>query len=515
MIKAGAISKVIIIGSIVLLLIAFRETFPILFKAWKTDEYSHGILIPVLSLLLAWHLLVRAPPLPVPSWWGPVTIVIAAIFLMVGNIVAFPTAQEYGFIISLLGLSLTFLGIRATILLVPAFTYLVFAVPLPHLTYATLSQDFQLLSSSLGVGMLDLFAIPVYQEGNIIDLGSTKLQVAEACNGLRYLFPLMSFGYLAAYLLRDRSWKRLIIFFSTIPIAIGINALRIALIGVTVDLWGSSMAEGFIHDLEGWAVFLICVGILMIEVWALSRIGTHGHFRFEYLGLAYGNLTAAPVRLSLSGTTTFFMCLMMAGLFGSRMVDLHAETAVSYPSFASFPLDLSPWHGKPENLDPDILQSLQLSDYWLANYKNSETDKLVNLYIAYYDSQHIGSSTHSPANCIPGGGWQIISNAVETVPDGQGKTLALSRLLIRKGELEQLVYYWFDERGRNLTETYAAKWYMLVDSITLHRTDGALIRLTTPVARNESESDAERRLQSFVIAIYPDIQRFVPGKALQ
>ncbi len=130
---------------------------------------------------------------------------------------------------------------------------------------------------------LNYSASPVFQEGNIIDLVKIPASGRRSCSGLRYLFPLMSFGYLVAFLLDDRWWKRIVIFLSTIPITIGLNSLRIALIGVTVDLWGQKMAEGFIHSFEGWSIFLICVAILMGEVWILTRIGARGHFRYQYL----------------------------------------------------------------------------------------------------------------------------------------------------------------------------------------------------------------------------------------
>ena len=147
----------------------------------------------------------------------------------------------------------------------PAFVYLIFAIPLPHLFQADLSQGLQLLSSTIGVWPLDVMGIPVFQEGNVIDLGGYRLQVVEACSGLRYLFPLMSFGYLVAFLLQDRMWKRILIFLSTIPISICLNSLRITIIGITVDLWGPKMAEGFIHAFEGWVIFLICLVLLMLE----------------------------------------------------------------------------------------------------------------------------------------------------------------------------------------------------------------------------------------------------------
>ena len=119
---------------------------------------------------------------------------------------------------------------------VPIF-FLIFAIPLPYFLDAALSFRLQLISSQLGVFFIRLLQIPVYLEGNVIDLGSYKLQVVEACSGLRYLYPLMSLGFLTAYLFQAPLWQRALIFLSTIPITILMNSFRIALVGVLGDYW--------------------------------------------------------------------------------------------------------------------------------------------------------------------------------------------------------------------------------------------------------------------------------------
>jgi len=497
-------------GAFALLLISQHAALADLFVAWQMEEYSHGILIPFIALFLAWHLLVEHKPAAKPSWQGLAWLAVAGLLQLLAQLSAFNTAAEYGLIIALTGLSLAFLGRAATRVIAPALFYLIFAIPLPHLLQANLSQSLQLWSSSLGVWPLDLAGIPVFQQGNVIDLGGYKLQVVDACSGLRYLFPLMSFGYLVAFLLKDRWWKKLVLFFSTIPIAIGLNSLRIAFIGITVDLWGEKMATGFTHDFEGWSIFLVCVALLMGETWLLLRIGKRGHFRYEYLGRAQGRLFSNRIALEKPGIAALIIVLFFSFLFGTNLINHRDEIIPSHPPLSSFPLAIGEWHGQSDNLPPDVLESLHLSDYWLANYARAKGPS-VNLYIAYFASQRAGAENHSPSNCIPGGGWQIENSRTQTLQLPSGKNLKFTRLLIRRGEVAQLVYYWFDERGRDLTETTIAKWYLLQDSITMHRTDGALIRLTTPLAEGENETDAAKRLNGFLALSYPQVRSFIPG----
>ena len=123
----------------------------------------------------------------------------------------------------------------------------------------------------------------------------------------------------------------------------------------------------------------------------------------------------------------------------------------------------------------------------------------VNLYVGYWADQSVGSAAHSPANCIPGGGWLIASKGEVAVPELQvdGRPLKVNRLVIRRGDVQQLVYYWFNQRGRNLTTEWSVKWYLLHDQIMTGRSDGFLVRLVTPMLSG-TEQDADRRLRRFI-----------------
>ena len=496
---------------LLLLCLTFREAEADLLASWQTEEYSHGFFIPLIALLIGGHRLAEARPAICPSWWGILWLSFAGILLIISRLSAFDMAAQYGLVIALAGISLACLGRSPTRVIAPALVYLIFAIPLPHLVLANLSQKLQLLSSSLGVWPLDALGIPVFQEGNVIDLGGFRLQVVDACSGLRYLFPLMSFGYLVVILLKDSFWKRAILFLSTIPISIGLNALRITIIGVTVDLWGQKMAEGFIHIFEGWAVFMVCLSLLMGETWVLLHIGKkRGHFRYNYISLPRGAFFSSYDNRRAPSIAALVGIAGLAFVFGTNQIAELPEVIPAHPSFASFPTHLGEWQGHQDRLTPEILTALKLSDYWLADYLYPQDPATVNLYIAYYNSQRVGVTTHSPSNCIPGGGWQITHSEVMPLTLADGTGLQVTRIVIRKDHEAALVYYWFDERGRDLTETYYAKWYLLWDSITMHRTDGALVRLVTPLAGENSETTGDQRLHLFLDQAYPVIKTFIP-----
>src|SRR6185312_17264866 len=134
----------------------------------------------------------------------------------------------------------------------------------------------QLISSQLGVLFIRAFQIPVFLEGNVIDLGVYKLQVVDACSGLRYLYPLLSLGFLAAYLFQAPIWQRVVVFLSTIPITIVMNSLRIGIVGILVNHFGPQDADGFLHMFEGWIIFIACAAVLVAEMALLARFGSPG-----------------------------------------------------------------------------------------------------------------------------------------------------------------------------------------------------------------------------------------------
>lgn len=227
-----------------------------LYERWSNqEEYSHGFLIPLVSLYFIWTKRAYLSTLPVsPNPWGIVLVVVGLTILFLGELTALFLLTQYSFVLVLFGLVLAFAGIRVTRAVAVPLLLLLFAVPLPWFIDADISGGLQLISSQLGVGVIRLFEIPVYLEGNVIDLGTYQLQVTEACSGLRYLYPLMSFGFICVYLWKAPLWKRAVVFLSTIPITILLNSLRIGIIGFLVEKFGIAQAEGFLHYFEGWEI---------------------------------------------------------------------------------------------------------------------------------------------------------------------------------------------------------------------------------------------------------------------
>ena len=160
-------------------------------------------------------------------------------------------------------------------------------------------------------------------------------------------------------------------------------------------------------------------------------------------------------------------------------------------------------------MEKKFLDTLDLDDYVIIDYRNAEGQQ-INFYTAYYETQSKGESIHSPATCLPGSGW-LFNEAGARILSFDGRVMPVNRAFMQKGDFKQLSYYWFLQRGRVLTNAYQLKLFVFWDALTQQRTDGALVRVITPVYDNEKLEQAEERLQKFIAVLVPVLEKFIPG----
>ncbi len=488
----------------------FRDGIEAMIGNWNNqEEYSHGWLLPAVTGYLIWQekdILSRINPKG--SWVGVCIAVFAILLFLVGELSTLYIIVQYALVVLIFGLVLAMEGTKRFKLIWVPLLMLFFMIPLPTFLYRTLSAELQLISSTLGVEMIRLCDISVNLQGNVIDLGSYQLQVVEACNGLRYLFPLMSLAFICAYFFKGPFWKRAVIVLSSLPITIFMNSFRIAIIGVLVEHWGIDMANGFLHDFEGWVIFMLCLAVLIFEMWLLAKIPSSKHPSKHHSE----SLIEPSINTSVRSTNwphgLFIGILLVVCGLTVASVDNREELKPERQYFVDFPSRLDPWEGKRVIMEKKYRDVLNFDDYLMANFSDSKHPP-INFYVAYYESQRKGSSIHSPRSCIPGGGWRIQSVTTESI-DIDGTATNANRVLIQKGKVHQLVYYWFDQRGRNLTNEYLVKWFLFWDALTQNRTDGALVRFTTVITDREGLETTEERLMEFMQKATPLLDQYIP-----
>lgn len=495
---------------VALFVLLFSSSFQYMLNQWDNSDYNYCYFVPLIAGYLLWerHHALRLPS--VPSWAGATLVGFGVFIYLLGELGGEFYSIYFSSWLMLVGLLWLHFGWNKLRAIALPVCFLVAMFPFPDVVNNSLSLHLKLISSKIGVLLLQLTGVSVFQEGNIIDLGFTKLEVVEACSGLRYLFPLLIVGILLAVQYRARLWQRVLLVLSAVPFSILINSIRITCIAWLYPVLGPGVVEGFWHDAIGWALFMASVGCLLGLRWLLLRFIPLGAPPVQSAKIADG------ASIIVQAKPVWPMALVAVVMLAStaivtRTIDFLEQVQLARP-LAEFPLTMAGWQGRPSSLDQKYLDALKLSDYLLADYSNAQGQG-VSLYVAYNASQRKGQSSHSPATCLPGSGWIFEHNETVTLPVGaNGAPASVKRVLMVKNSERLLGYYWFPQRGRVLTNMAQMKWYTFWDALTLQRTDGALVRLLTSLREGETTEEAEQRLRQFVGLLGPRLNQFLPGR---
>jgi exosortase len=232
---------------------------------WFDDpDMGHGFFVPVIAGYIAWSNRGKIAELaPKPNLWGLAVMVWAALQLWVGTLGAELFLSRTSLVIAIIG-AVLLLGGSAylKIFSFPLFL-LFFMVPIPSVIYNSLTFPLQMRASETAEWAIDFLGIPIIREGNVLELASQKLNVVEACSGIRSLLTLTFLSLVYGYFAEKRTWLRVVLFFSTIPIAIAANAGRVTLTGIVSEI-KPELAEGLFHEAEGWVIFMVAFAILVV-----------------------------------------------------------------------------------------------------------------------------------------------------------------------------------------------------------------------------------------------------------
>ena len=185
----------------------------------------------------------------------------------------------------------------------------------------------------------------------------------------------------------------------------------------------------------------------------------------------------------------------------------HGEPVVPHQPLRDLPYTIGTWSGQERPLSERIVQAVSVSDYTNRVYF-ADGNVPVQLYVGYYGSQKTGDTIHSPKNCLPGSGWDPIHSGFASISVAGGRQIVVNEYVIQKDANRQLVFYWYQGRGRVSASEYAGKFWMVADAISRNRTDGALVRLVTPISDNEASARA--RLVGFTQGLFPQLDEIIP-----
>ncbi len=488
---------------------------------WLQDEeYGHGMMVVGILIYLLYrnhNMLLTAP---VSTNWIGIFISIAALLMFfLGKLSGIAPLQMYSIWLFAIAATFSIGGWDLFRKLLIPLCIILLLIPLPNVLGPLLTSQLQLISSQLGVWVIRLFGGVVFLEGNVIDMGSIKLLVAEACAGLRYLFPLMSIGAIAGYLMQAPVWMRWSIFLATIPVTIFMNSFRIGVTGLLTEAYGSGHTEGFLHFFEGWVVFIASLIILIAFAWLLIKIVPGSPtltkvFSFDHIFTAKegdrDNTSSGKSQNWQNRTSVKIMLgsLIVAAIASSPIAERKSATIVIKP-LSSFPEMLGQWRANQSRLPASVVESAAASDYYNGTF-TSPTNKKINLYISYYEDQKLGPAPHSPTLCIPGDGWKIMSNEPFLLKSKKGASIEVSRLIITKGEHTIITYYWLKQGSNIFRQQFMARLNLIWFAIKENRADAALIRMVSEISSNEKMEDTDARMQQMAEELLDVISEYVP-----
>ena len=499
-----------ILGFVLLLGFIYYPSADYLIGEWmNNDEYSHGPLLVLIALFILWKKrAVLYSHMGESTWYGPVVILIGlvlAVGSLQGDIVK---VANYSMILVLAGIALS-LGGRALLkeVLFPLFL-LFMTIPLPYLVNVLLTRKLQFISSELGAWFIGLFNIPVYLEGNVIELENYTLLVEEACSGLNYLYALVSIGFIWSYFFKAPRLHKALLVLSTIPIAVFMNGARVGITGVLVYTSGIEVAEGFMHEFEGLVVFLATCLLLIPVIWLLTLLQKNRPSFSEIFDFQIARIPAQHAANKSIITKPAIVGLVLVAIASLTMLNAGGMETLNRKNFSSFPLALGAWKSNTENLPSIIQDVLKADDYYLGDFSDGHGDN-INLYMVYYEKQLRQKAIHSPLVCVPGHGWVIQKQEDVYIKPENGRRILLRKLLIKKDVDTLLVYYWVQQQGETFASDFLARALLVVNALVNKRTDGALVRLTTPVIDGDVKR-SEKILSGFLGLLQPQLSQYIP-----
>jgi exosortase D (VPLPA-CTERM-specific) len=487
-----------------------------LFLQWvgphHDPNFEHGIFVPLFALFVLWRDRKKLQPIaPAPSWAGLPLVALSLLMLVLGELGAELFSSRVSLLILLAGLIILFQGWTFFRAVLFPWAFLILMVPIPRLILQQVTFPLQLQAAKLATALLELVGVPVLRQGNVIVLASMPLNVAEACSGIRSLLTLVTLAIIYGYLMETRMWVRVVLACFAVPIAVAANSFRIFGTGLVVQYWDPDKAEGFFHGFEGWLIFVVALIMLfavhrvILLIWKGSPVAQRD--------LTYVKEQPAGEILMKPGLLRFGIAavLMLGTAIGIQVLS-YGEVFPPRKSLTTFPVHLRPWTGTDVPIEPDVLDILGRGGEYLSRNYHTENDSEPGmwLFIAYYPSQRVGETPHSPQHCWPGSGYTPIRNDIITVSLPGHAPFPANRYLLSKGTDQILDIYWSWAHDRAVASEYSAKYHLIIDSIKMHRSDGALIEIVTGMYPGETVEAAQQRIIPFAARVAPLLHDYVP-----
>lgn len=507
--KPKNISIYIVFAAFVLLFsLIYAGTFESLMARWLNEpDYSYGFIIPAVSVFLIWQQREALQELHFkPSLAALPLLIMGLLMAGFGITGAIPTVARISIPLVLLSSAAFCLGWRHFKRLAFPLGFLVFMIPLPAQIQGQILPLLQNVATWLGTTFLSVLGYTSYSSGNVVFIGGQPLNVAEACSGLRYIFPLVGVGAIYSYLFEEFWWKRIVNVLMAIPIAVLMNGIRIAATGIGIDLWGVSAAIGFSHDVEAYFVFIAAFYIHFLFGRLLRLLPP-----FTVVNKMVDKDTGEGGQFSMAHS--LLLLIMLATMVGYSFSISAMPSHTLAKGMKSFPLNIPGWIGHSDPVPSNIIVDSGADDYFSAIYSSMLNQK-ISLYIGYNSSPFSREREgffHSPSVCLPTSGWNTLEENDRKLKikwQLSRHYLPVSEQISKKDGRILLTFYWFQTAYGADASALPHQLRLAGHALRKENTHDLFIRVITEVESKEKLVQARSRLVQFITQLESALMEF-------
>ena len=499
-------------------LLFYAADLPDLANDWFNyyGPFSYCAVIPIMSLYFVWKERRTLAKIPVePGLLGVVFVLGAGTVGLVGKAIGDSFTVRVSMVLTVGALIYLLLGRRFFKALRFPIAFLFLMIPWPYVLVKEVAYHLRIIDAVLAEVALRALGVLVYRDSYFLHLPNITLEVADLCSGISSVFALFALGSFYAYFLPLRAWQKLLVVGSTVPFAALINLLRIILTSALAYYIGPVALSYLVHELTGIITFFIALGLFIGLSELLQRRGRGaGRVVSLRVGIASEKETSPSVGIVPPAT----------GGYRSGLAFSAACAALLLGVFLSVRVEGS----QPISLSRDLTElPMQIGDYqsvkggWSQPYQDSNAEQELSryyvngtreafeVYVGYRSHQRGEKRLRSPKLTMVRH-WNFVSLDPAQIPIAHAAAIDGVWMAVQKDNAKQLVLYWYQDGGETFAGEVAYRFHQAKRMMLDKRTDGAVVRIATPIADGEDIERVQERLARFSSQLYPELTRVLP-----
>jgi len=493
----------------------FVPTLPALYNDWfKFKQFSHGLLVPFISGYMVWQRRKELQAIPIgSSAWSALLILSALGLALVGKAIGDAFTERVAMVLCLSGLVWLLFGWQIFKCLSFPLSYLFLMIPLPYVIVNEVAFKLRIIDAAVAAPVLRLLGVPVFRDNYFLHLPEVTLEVADLCSGISSVFSLFALGGAYVFFTPLRPKLKFLAVLSTFPFAVTINLLRIIVTAALSYYVSLSVLNMLIHELTGTITFFVALTLFIVLCEFLQRrflvkALDSGQRRIGQSDTERDTGSKSPVTIKRSWQPTLLgIALLIPAVYLTDNITSQTQKSISHElssvgtQLAGYQIDDSMGTGFYK--DPG-------ADVDLSKVYSSAQSAPVELYIGFKGKQQADTRLKSPRLGFPYGWNYVWIEPARVMSTGENIPINANWMLTQNGQQRVLVLYWFQVGEQTFGGEFEKRLIQIRNALFLGRSDGAVVRLATPVTNSDKIDEAKNRLAAFAAELYPRLRGVLP-----